>query len=345
MTTPTGTTLPPFQVSSAGVQSALSQFQAMTGTSGTVVGSVESLVLDAMSFAGIGSAVGSANNSLYSQLVGGLGKVVNFVETLGGTVGTALQDYQQLDQKTADSFKSLELNGGQGGSAASTPFTMPPGTNGTTGTASAAATAAGQTAAGQTQPVVPDQLVDSLMTSEGAHGNQGGIDEVYGFRQSSHNGYDQVMAARRQYGQGSPQERQVVADLLTKHAEQADAQDFTDPGVRAAIASSAHMRGPAGTKAILNSMITGHIQQGSSSISADNLAQLQQLPPDQFQQQFTDARIAYDKAVYGNTTTHVHGVKMTWWAAYGHGLTERYGREQNLFDSISQQASGQGGGQ
>lgn len=344
MTTPTGSTLPPFQVSSSGVQAALAEFQSMTGSSHSVVGAIESLVLDAMSFAGIGSAVGSANNSLHSQLVGSLGKVVSFVETLGGAVGTVLSDYEGLDQKTADSFKSLALNGGQTqtGSGTGTPQHPSPTPSTAATPATPTATATATATAGGHQPL-PNGFVDGLMRSEGSHGNQGGVDEVYGFRQSMHNGYDQIMAARNQYGQGSPQERQVVADLLSRHADEAGAQDFTDPGIRAAIASSAHMRGEGGTRAILNSMVTGDISRSANSVSADNMAALQQMTPDQFQQAFHDARINYDQTIYGNTHTTVHGQRMTFWDAYGHGLTTRYDREMNQFEGYSQAA--QGGGQ
>lgn len=341
MTTPTGSsTLPPFQVSSSGVQAALSEFQSMTGSSHSVVGAIESLILDAMSFAGIGSAVGSANNSLHSQLVGSLGKVVSFVETLGGLVGTVLSDYEGLDQKTADSFKSLALNGGQTGSGTGMPQHPSPTPSPAAPAATAASTASA--AAGGHQPL-PNGFVNGLMRSEGSHGNQGGVDEVYGFRQSMHNGYDQIMAARNQYGQGSPQEHQVVADLLSRHADEAGAQDFTDPGIRAAIASSAHMRGEGGTRAILNSMVTGDISRTANSVSADNMATLQQMTPDQFQQAFHDARINYDQTIYGNTHTTVRGQRMTFWDAYGHGLTTRYDREMTQFEGYSQAA--QGGGQ
>ena len=315
----------------------------MTGSSNSTVSAVETLVLDAMSFAGIGSAVGSANNSLHTQLVGSLGKVVSFVETLTGAINTVLKDYEALDQKTADSYKSLSPAGGTTAQTAA----QTTGTAGTTGTTATPATPATTTpatpAAGTHQPL-PNGFVTQLMQSEGSHGNQGGVDEVYGFRQSSHNGYDQIMAARQQYGQGSPQEQAVVADLLSRHADQAGAQDFTDPGIRAAIASSAHMRGIGGTRAILNSMATGDTPTTSArSVSADNMATLQQMTPDQFQQSFHDARVTYDQTVYGNTTTHVHGQAMTWWQAYGNGLTTRYNREQTQFEGYSQAA--QGGGQ
>ena len=328
-------TLPPYTVSASGVTSALAQFQSVTGGSHSTLGEVETLVLDIMSFAGIGSAVGSANNSLHGQLVGSLSKVVSFVETLAGALSTVLRDYEALDQKTADSYKSLSLNGGTAATAQTTPAqtTMPqtpvplPARPVTTG-----------------PHRLPDSFVRNLMRSEGASGNQGGVPEVYGFRQSMHNGYDQIMAARNQYGQGSPQEEAVVADLLNQHADQAGAQDFTDPGIRAAIASSAHMRGIGGTRAILNSMATGDDPaRSANSVSADNMATLQAMTPDQFQQSFHDARIDYDQTVYGNTHTTVHGQRMTFWEAYGHGLTTRYDREMRQFEGYSQAA--QGGGQ
>lgn len=336
------TTSPAFAINNTGVLAALSEFAQMTGGADSVVGEVESLVVDALAFAGIGSAVGSASTTLHGDLVSGLEKAVKFVETLSGAIRTVLNDYQQLDKLTADSFSSLGLSGqaghapaGGGAATAASPAHPAP----------AAQTPAHQTPATgrtRTQPVVPDRVVDSIMASEGAHGEQGGVDEVYGFRQSSHNGYDQIMAARAQYGQGSPQERAVVADLLTRHAEQAGAGDFTDPGVRAAIASSAHMRGIGGTRAILNSMVTGDVHTTAASVSPDNVAALQQLTPDQFQQQFHDARINYDQTVYGNTITHQGGHTDTWWHRYGNGLTQRYDREQQMFEGISQQAAGQG---
>jgi hypothetical protein len=333
-------TLPPFTVTASGVTSALAQFQSVTGGSHSTLGEVETLVLDIMSFAGIGSAVGSANNSLHSQLVGSLGKVVSFVETLAGAIGTVLKDYEALDQKTADSYKSLSLNGATTTVAQATTPQTPAATPAQVPTPTprpAAADAAANTAGHR----LPDSFVRNLMRSEGASGNQGGVPEVYGFRQTSHNGYDQIMAARDQYGQGSPQEQAVVADLLNQHADQAGAQDFTDPGIRAAIASSAHMRGIGGTRAILNSMATGDDPtRTANSVPADNLTTLRALTPDQFQQSFHDTRIDYDQTIYGNTHTTVHGQRETFWQAYGNGLTSRYDREQTQFNGYSQGAQG-----
>lgn len=331
-------TLPPFTVTSSGVTSALSQFQSVTGGSNSTLGEIETLVLDIMSFAGIGSAVGSANNSLHSQFVSSLTKVVQFVETLAGAIGTVLKDYESLDQKTADSYKSLAMNGQTTPGAATTATTANTPANVPIPTPRpATAPAASTTTAAHT---LPDSFVRNLMRSEGANGNQGGVPEVYGFRQSMHNGYDQIMAARAQYGQGSPEEQAVVAQLLNQHADQAGAQQFTDPGIRAAIASSAHMRGIGGTREILNSMATGTDPTTATarSVSAANVATLQAMTPDQFQQSFHDTRIEYDQNIYGNTHTTVHGQRMTWWDAYGNGLTARYDREQTQFQGYSQAA-------
>src|ERR1051326_4211266 len=110
-TTPSTGTDSAFEIFSGGVQAALGEFRAITGSASSVVGAVETLVLDVMSFAGIGAAVGSASDSLHGQLVGGLDKVVKFVETLGGAVQTVLHDYQQLDKDTADAFAALGMNG------------------------------------------------------------------------------------------------------------------------------------------------------------------------------------------------------------------------------------------
>ncbi|MFL6116344.1 MAG: hypothetical protein ACJ786_34065 [Catenulispora sp.] len=341
-TTPSTGTDSAFEIISGGVQAALGEFRSITGSASSVVGSVETLVLDALSFAGIGAAVGSASESLHGQLVSGLGKVVSFVETLGGTVETVLRDYQQLDKDTADAFAALGMNGKPQtpGSTAASPTPAQTQTQTPPQTQATATQTAQTTHPAQNHPLIDDRVVNSIMASEGASGRQGHVDEVYGFRQSSHNGFDEIMAARAQYGQGSPQEHQVVADLLTRHAEQAGAGDFTDPGVRAAIASSAHMRGVGGTRAILNSMVTGDVHTSARSVSADNMAALQQLTPDQFQQQFRDARLNYDQTVYGNTITHQNGQTDTFWHRYGHGLTQRYDREERLFNTISHGASG-----
>jgi hypothetical protein len=340
-TRPSTSTDSEFQILTAGVEAALGEFRAVTGAGHGVVGAVETVVLDVLAFAEIGAGVGSASDTLHGHLASGLGKVVKFVETLGGAVETVLKDYQQLDKDIHEVFKALGMNGKEHTPGSTTPSgVVHAAATDTTGHPAAAPTTPAQTTPtaqpAQAHPLIDDRVVNSVMASEGAHGEQGGVDEVYGFRQSSHNGYDEIMAARAQYGQGSAEEHAVVARLLTQHAEQAGATDFTDPGIRAAIASSAHMRGISGTRAILNSMVNGEVHTSARSIPADNMAALQQLTPEQFQQQFHDARVNYDQTVYGNTITHQHGHTDTWWHRYGTGLTQRYDREQTLFNTISQ---------
>ncbi|EOD64827.1 hypothetical protein, partial [Amycolatopsis vancoresmycina] len=187
---------------------------------------------------------------------------------------------------------------------------------------------------------VPQQLdprvVDSIMRSEGATGEQGGVPEAYGFRQNMHNGYDRIVAAREQYGIGSAEERAVVADLMTANARTAGALNFTDPGTQAAIMSGAHMRGAGGVRAILNHMAGDDIVRSSRTLSDAAIQHAQGLTPEQFQQEFRDARVEYDRQVYGGTTTTQGGHTQNWWDRYGNGLTRRYDREQNEFLGLSQ---------
>ncbi len=191
---------------------------------------------------------------------------------------------------------------------------------------------------GQVDPAV----VHSIMQSEGATGSQGGRAEVYGFRDGNNNGYNQIVAARDQYGQGSAGETAVVSQAITNEASRAGATQFTDPGVQAAIISSAHMRGPGGTMAILNSMASGQTSNYTDgSLHTGTVSTLQGLTPEQFQQQFHDARVNYDLDHYidgGRVDNGAHGTinGTTYW----HGLETRYTREQQEFLQMSQQHSG-----
>jgi len=198
------------------------------------------------------------------------------------------------------------------------------------------APAGGGAAAAAAPPRLDPRVVDSIMRSEGAAGEQGGVPEAYGFRQNMHNGYDRIMAAREQYGIGSPEERAVVADLMTANARTAGALNFTDPGTQAAIMSGAHMRGAGGVRAILNHMAGDDVVRSSRTLSDAAIQHAQGLTPEQFQQEFHDARIEYDRQVYGGTTTTQGGHTQNWWDRYGTGLTRRYDREQNEFLGLSQ---------
>ncbi|WP_103340477.1 hypothetical protein [Amycolatopsis sp. CA-126428] len=265
---------------------------------------LEGLVLDALSFAGIGSGVAAANSALHSTLGSALQKLLHLLTNVNQNVRTAAEGYRAADSDVAQAYGG----GGQGG-----------------GGAAAAA-----------PPQLDPRVVDSIMRSEGATGEQGGVPEAYGFRQNMHNGYDRIIAAREQYGIGSAEERAVVADLMTANARTAGALNFTDPGTQAAIMSGAHMRGAGGVRAILNHMAGEDIVRSSRTLGDATIQHVQGLTPEQFQQEFRDARVEYDRQVYGGTTTTQGGHTQNWWDRYGTGLTRRYDREQAEFVGLSQ---------
>ncbi|MEV4055289.1 hypothetical protein AB0J55_29150 [Amycolatopsis sp. NPDC049688] len=266
---------------------------------------LEGLVLDALSFAGIGSGVAAANTALHSTLGSALQKLLSLLTNVNQNVQTAADGYRAADSDVAQAY-----GGGQGGGG---------------GAAAAAA-----------PPQLDPRVVDSIMRSEGATGEQGGVPEAYGFRQNMHNGYDRIIAAREQYGIGSAEERAVVADLMTANARTAGALNFTDPGTQAAIMSGAHMRGAGGVRAILNHMAGEDIVRSSRTLGDATIRHVQGLTPEQFQQEFRDARVEYDRRIYGGTTTTQGGHTQNWWDRYGTGLTRRYDREQAEFLGLSQ---------
>jgi uncharacterized protein YukE len=305
-----------YQINPNAVATVTSNVAGLTSQTGSVVSGLQSAVLDAVSFAQIGSAVGGANTSMHSQLVNALGKIVQLLTQINQNVQTSAQNYTQADTAVAQAY---------GGNTQVAQNAAP---------AAPAATPTPQATPGHLAPAV----VDQIMQSEGATGEQGGVPEAYGFRQNMHNGYDQIMAARAQFGQGSPQEHQVVSDLLEHNAQAAGALNFTDPGTQAAIMSAAHMRGVGGAQAILNS-VGGDPIQRTGTLSQNSINTIQNMTPDQFQQQFHDTRIQYDQTIYGNTTTHQGGQTDTWWHRYGNGLTNRYNTEQQQYLNLSNGAN------
>ncbi|SFW87521.1 hypothetical protein [Amycolatopsis australiensis] len=269
----------------------------------SVTRDLEGLVLDALSFAGIGSGVAAANAALHSTLASALQKFLGLITNVNQNVRTAANGYNAADADVAQAYGGGRNEGG--GAAAAAPQQLDP------------------------------RVVDSIMRSEGATGEQGGVPEAYGFRRNMHNGYDRIMAAREQYGIGSPEERAVVADLMTANARTAGALNFTDPGTQAAIMSGAHMRGAGGVRAILNHMAGDDIVRSSRTLSDAAIQHARSLTPEQFQQEFRDARLEYDRQIYGGTTTTQGGHTQNWWDRYGNGLTRRYDREQNEFLGLS----------
>jgi hypothetical protein len=303
-----------YRVLPAEVSSIVQNVEGIGASALSATRDLETLVIDALSFAGIGSGVAAANSTLQSNLGSALGKFVSLLGEVNSKVQTAAHGYTDADSAVAEGF---------GGGTQTAQAATPP--------------AGGGAGAGAAAPAQLDpRVVDSIMRSEGATGEQGGVPEAYGFRQNMHNGYDQIMAARRQYGAGSAEERAVVANLMTDNARQAGALNFTDPGTQAAVMSGAHMRGASGVRAILNHMGGADIVQSARTLDPAAVQQIQGLSPQQFQQQFHDARIDYDQQVYGGTTTHQGGHTANWWDRYGNGLTQRYDREQQEFLGFSQ---------
>ncbi|PKV96269.1 hypothetical protein ATK30_7206 [Amycolatopsis echigonensis] len=291
-----------YRVLPAEVSAIVKNVEGLGAAAFSAVRDLETLVIDALSFAGIGSGVAAANTLLQAKLVSSLGDFVKLIEQVNGKVRHAAQNYADADTAVARGY------GGGGGGAA---------------------------AGGAAPQQLDGRVVDSIMRSEGAIGEQGGVREAYGFRESMHNGYDQIMAARQQYGIGSAEERAVVAQLMTANARRAGALEFTDPGAQAAIMSGAHMRGAGGVRAILNHMGGADIVRSARTLDPAAVQQLRDLSPDEFQRRFHDARIEYDREIYGDTTTRQNGRTQNWWDRYGNGLTQRYDREQREFLRLS----------
>ncbi|WP_432845416.1 hypothetical protein ACQPXB_31260 [Amycolatopsis sp. CA-161197] len=302
-----------YRVLPAEVSSIVKNVESLGSSALSSTRDLESLVIDALSFAGIGSGVAAANSTLQSQLVSSLGKFVSLIGEVSGKVQSAVQGYTDADTAVAQ---------GLGG-----------------GTQAAPAAGGGAAAPSAAPTQLDDRVVDSIMRSEGATGEQGGVPEVYGFRRNMHNGYDEIMAARNQYGIGSPEEHAVVARLMSANARTAGALNFTDAGTQAAVMSGAHMRGAGGVRAILNHMGGADIVRSAPTLDPAAVQHIQGLTPQQFQQDFHDARIEYDRQVYGATTTTQGGHTQNWWDRYGNGLTQRYDREQNEFLGLSRPAA------
>ena len=192
-----------------------------------------------------------------------------------------------------------------------------------------------QNAQSATKPKkIDDRVVRSVMASEGSAGEQGGRRELYGFRKGNSNGYEEILAARNKYGQGSTEEFEEVSKAMTASAKSAGALNFSDPGKQAAISSLSHMRGPSGAQAILNSMESGKVVK-TDKLTQQAIEKLEKMSPTDFQDSLLKARVEYDKAIYGNTTTTQGGKQYNWWSRYGDGLQKRYSREAEEFLKLS----------
>ena len=165
-----------YRVLPAEVSAIVKNVEGLGAAAFSAVRDLETLVIDALSFAGIGSGVAAANTLLQSKLVSSLGDFVKLIDQVNGKVQHAAQNYADADTAVAEGYGGSTGGGGGGGAAAG----------------------------GAAPQQLDDRVVDSIMRSEGATGEQGGVREAYGFRESMHNGYDQIMTARREYGSAVP---------------------------------------------------------------------------------------------------------------------------------------------
>ncbi|MEN4645256.1 type VI secretion system tip protein TssI/VgrG, partial [Pantoea agglomerans] len=191
-----------------------------------------------------------------------------------------------------------------------------------------------QTANSDDAKKLDDSVVRSIMKSEGAGGEQGGVPEMYGFRKGFGPAYKDIAAARKKYGQGSDEEFEVVSKYMNQTAQKAGALNFSDPGKQAAVMSLAHMRGVGGAQAILNSMSGDDIVK-SSQLTEKSIDYVEKMGSSEFQNDLVSARLNYDKAIYGSTTTVKNGVSYNWWDHYSTGLTKRYTNEAAEFLKFS----------
>ncbi|WP_239154800.1 hypothetical protein [Amycolatopsis sp. FDAARGOS 1241] len=135
-----------YRVPPAEVSSIVQNVEGLSASALSATRDPESLVIDALSFAGIGGVAAAANSTLPSQLVSSLGKFVNLIGEVSGKVQSAVRGYTDADTAVAQ---------GLGGD-----------TQASGGGAAAPAAAPRQ---------LDNRVVDSIMRSEGATGEQGGV--------------------------------------------------------------------------------------------------------------------------------------------------------------------------
>ena len=93
-----------FGITLSGVANVVTSVEGLVGSSTGTAGQVASVVLDVLSFAGIGSTVGAQNAALNAKHVESLGKVLELITKIKGLVEQAAQGYADADQATAQGF-------------------------------------------------------------------------------------------------------------------------------------------------------------------------------------------------------------------------------------------------
>jgi hypothetical protein len=97
-----------YTVNVTGAQQFVTSAQSVIGSIQGTTGSLGSSAIDATSFATIGSAVGSANNTLQTNLVSGLNTLSTSLTSMVHDVDTAIQAYVQADAQVAQSFSTTQ---------------------------------------------------------------------------------------------------------------------------------------------------------------------------------------------------------------------------------------------
>jgi len=179
-----------------------------------------------------------------------------------------------------------------------------------------------------------------IMDSEGASGIQDGRNEIFGFRAGEGTGYDQLRRMELAKGKNSPEVRALASSLLTARAARAGVDRFENPGVKAAVATSAQLRGEGGARAIM-AMAAGIPvnSKGLAQLPSAAVDKINSMSPEEFQTAFRQARENYDRRfLWNNPATVVVNGKTksgTWGNLFGKGVLSRYDEEANRFRQLN----------
>lgn len=117
-----------FGITLSGVADVVKSVEGLVGSSTGTAGQVASVVLDVLSFAGIGATVGAQNTALNAKHVESLQKVLELITKIKGLVEQAAQGYADADQSTAKGFGGDTGGSSTGSTATSTPAADQPAT-------------------------------------------------------------------------------------------------------------------------------------------------------------------------------------------------------------------------